>query len=212
MTSADDGPDLSGLSVQDTALAMVVINHMMDQLKPAQAALRTHAVELMAKKERVVARSPLDDSELGMITKSAPQAKAAVTDLKALYAWVRDTYPDKLEVTTVITGSATQVKDALALHAPELIDQVLTMPDWVVNELLLKSKAAEAPCGWGGEADVPGIVVTTPDGNVSVPANPTDMGEAIAALVRAGVVNLDGTVRALPAANPTTTSTEGVVQ
>lgn len=184
-------------TAKETALGMVVLKYLTDRIRPAQETLRFHAVKLLDKKERVVAKSSLDGTQLGTITKSDPKPKATITNPARVYEWVRDHYPERLDVKTQIVGSDTEVIAVLAVHAPHLIDEVLRLPEWVTHELVLKAEQAGQPVGWGGEIDVPGIEVTIPEGSVSVRLE-KEIDDAVLDLVRAGLVEIDGTVRALP--------------
>lgn len=194
---------MTDLTPQDRAvLNAAVLTWMQKQLKTGVDEARLLADGLMKKGDTISARSPLDDTKIARVSKSDPKRRALITDRAAVEAWINERYPDKLVERTEITGPMPEVLAVLRAHAPHLVTDRKSVPDWAVNELLLKAEKAGAPVGYGGELDdhaPPGIEVSTPDGVVSVTLDKANADEAIRALWDAHLVDMTG-VRQIEAA------------
>ena len=184
------------MNPKDVALAMVVLKHLMDVASRSQSTLReTVAAELDAS-DRVTAKSPVDGTILGSITKSKPKAKAFVTDPDALITWMQEHYPERVEETHFIENTNMDAAIDLLRHdmlGAELVSTELALAQYTVNEITKLSEKAGRPVGPGGELDIPGVRVDFPEGNVTVRLEP-DVHEAIVAVIQSGHVALDGTV------------------
>jgi hypothetical protein len=135
------------------------------------------------------------------VGKSKPKNRAEIESRRAVEAWILANYPGKAETKTVVIAPQADVIEVLREHAPFLLDEVTEVPDYVVNELVLKSQAAGEPVGFGGEIGdkaPPGITVSAPEGTLRVVVQ--DGGaDVVEDMWAAGVVDLDGQLVALPA-------------
>lgn len=179
------------MSKEDTALGMVALKYAMDRVKPAQDELRRQARELLGKKERVPAT--VDGEVVGTIGKSSPKKSARVTNEMALREWISEQYPELVIPRSFIEDQAAAI-EVLEEHAPHLVHTRLEVAESVVNEMLRNSEHTGTPTGPGGEADVPGITVDTPDGNVTVLMEKGNE-YLVEQMLTSGQVSLDGTVR-----------------
>jgi hypothetical protein len=175
----------------EIALGMLALKHAMDRIMPAQQELRARANELLKKKERIPIE--LDGETVGVITKSSPKKKARINDEVKLLAWMQEHYPDCIDVVAYIEDMP-KVIDALEQHAPNLVHYREVVDPTMMPKLLAAAEEVGAPIGPGGEADVPGIVVDTPDGNTSVIPDKAN-AYLIEQLFTQGRVSLDGTVQ-----------------
>ncbi len=157
---------------------------------------RAEAGKVMGQGDRTIARSPLDNSKLGAVYVNDPDRVCRITDQAALTEWMIEHYPLLTETGYEICGSDKEVIDVLFEHAPHLLRQIRRVKNDDMRELRAGAIALGAPMGPGGEADIPGIEVHTPDGVVA--CKPTETAwQSVADLYRAGRLQLDGTV--LPA-------------
>lgn len=176
---------------EEVATAMLALKHAMDRIKPAQTALRAQARELLKRKERVTVE--MDGEIVGVITKSAPNRQARVSDEAALFDWIEASYPDCIEVVPIIEDM-TKAVEALEECAPHLVQYRERVHPPTISKLLAAAEEAGAPVGPGGEADIVGITVDKPDGNVSVIPD-DENGYMVERLLTSGQVSLDGVVR-----------------
>lgn len=157
---------------------------------------RAEAGKVMGDGDRTIARSPLDNSKLGAVYVTDPDPVCRVTDQAALTEWMIEHYPLLTETGYEVCGSDREVIDVLFDHAPHLLRQVRRVKADDMRELRAGAVSLGYPMGPGGEADIPGIEVNRPDGVVA--CKPVDTAwSSVAALHRAGRLQLDGTV--LPA-------------
>lgn len=175
----------------DIALGMAAMKHAMDRIRPAQDELRARANALLKKKERIPIE--LDGETVGVITKSAPKRTARVTDGVKFLAWVAENYPEHVESAPIVEDMPKAIA-VLEEHAPHLVHYREQVAKGITFSVLDGSAKVGAPIGPGGEADVPGIVVDTPDGNTSVILD-KDNAYLIEQLFAEGRVSLDGVVR-----------------
>ncbi|MGH7743331.1 MAG: hypothetical protein ACREQ5_00715 [Candidatus Dormibacteria bacterium] len=172
-----------------------------EAVREADKAARSEAVKHLKKGDTLAVRSPIDDTKMSRVSMSDPKHVAHVADPAALDAWIRENYPDKIQETTTIVGSDTEVTQVLREHAPHLLAHATVVPGWVVNELLTISQGAGTPVGFGGECDTqapPGIKVTVPDGTLSITVDRTTGPAAFRALWDAHMFGLDGTLQLPP--------------
>lgn len=129
-------------------------------------------------------RSPLDDRKLGSIWRQDPDPEWRVTDEKALHTWLAG-QPDYLETTVEVReGCEAEALAILAEHAPHLLEDVTGIRADAVERLLEASREQ-------GEPAAPGIERIKPPGHLTVRPDKA-AGEAIEAMVKAGVISWDG--------------------
>jgi hypothetical protein len=122
----------------------------------------------MQRGDRLMARSPLDgETKIGAVTKSDPKAVAQISDKAAFEAWVAETYPDRMERDYEIIGSHQEVAAILFESAPHLLRPIVKVDPELVKQIRSDSAKLGCPIGPSGEADVPGVVVSTPEGVVA---------------------------------------------
>jgi len=187
---------MTDLSPVDRAvLNVAILTFLQKRLKDETDTIRGHASSLMKKGDTLSARSPLDDVKIARVSKSDPKKRATVTNREAVEQWVTDRHPEKLVERTEIVGPMPEVLATLRAHAPHLVADKKSVPDWAVNELLLKAEKAGQPVGYDGELDdhaPPGITVTNPDGVLSVVLDKANAESAIRAMWDAHLVDMDG--------------------
>jgi len=173
------------------ALGMLALKHAMDRIMPAQQELRARANELLKKKERIPIE--LDGETVGVITKSSPKKKARVWHDASFMAWVRETYPEQIDTVSFVENMPAAI-EVLEKHAPDLVVYREQVAETFTKYLLAIAENIGTAVGPGGELEVPGIVVDTPDGNTSVIPDKQN-AYLIEQLFRDGRVSLDGAVR-----------------
>jgi hypothetical protein len=183
------------VSPKDLALAMVVLKHLLDVASKSQASLRQNAAEELDASDRVTARSPVDGTLLGSITKSKAKPKVVVTDPDALLDWVEQHYPDRVSSVEFIDERVMDeaIGFLMAHGGSQFVSTTVSLSPYTLSEITKLSEKAGVPVGPGGELGVPGVRVDFPEGNVSVRLEP-EVHEAIVAVIQSGHVSLDGTV------------------
>jgi hypothetical protein len=193
----------AALSPRDAALLKLgVLTVLKNRVTEAERDARNVVSGLLAKGDNSTVSNPANPEQaIVEVNKSKPKSRAIVESRRDVEAWIRANYPGKTETKTVIIGSQADVVDVLREHAPFLLDKVTEIPDYVVNELVLKSQAAGEPVGFGGEIGEkapPGITVSAPEGTLRVIVQ--DGGaDIVEEMWAAGLVDLDGQLVALPA-------------
>jgi len=149
-----------------------------------------------------VAVSPLDpEQHITQVTVSAATYSAKVTSRSRADAWVVENYVEKTEEKTRIKpGFEAAALAALQDLAPYLVETVRVVPDHVIQELVLKSKLAHQPMGWGGEVGKedgpPGIEVELTSPRIVIThRNPSLIDD----LILQGVIDHEGNVLTVPA-------------
>jgi hypothetical protein len=160
---------------------------------------RAKAAAEMHRGDRVIARSPLDDAKIGAVSMSDPKAAATVTDSAALLEWMAEHYPDTVTTGYEVAASDHELVGLLFEHAPHLLRRVRKLDPKAVAEIRRYSAAVGTPIGPSGEADIPGVTVTIPAPVVSCRPDESTALPAVIALVRAGRLGLDGSLRELEA-------------
>jgi hypothetical protein len=99
--------------------------------------------------------------------------QACVEDRGAASGWVLAQYPEKAEHRVRISPEVPEreVLNVIRTHAKHMLEEVVEVPDYVLNELVAKSRQAGQPVGFGGEVGQsapPGIKVTQPDSYLTV--------------------------------------------
>ena len=149
----------------------------------------------MGKGDRLIARSPLDDTKLGAVYVTDPSPQCRITDRAALTDWMVEHYPELTETGYEVCGSDREVIDVLFEHAPHLLREIRRVKDDDMRELRGNAVALGTPIGPGSEADIPGMEVDIPDGVVACKPDPNAF-QSVMDLWRAGRLDLDGTVHA----------------
>lgn len=193
---------MNDLTPTDRAVMRLgVLTGLLVRVKAAEGKAREEVTAALGKGDAKTARSPIDDDVLIKASMSDPKDEATVIDRKAVDAWICDNYLAKTEIVTRIIGSNADVLDALREHAPFLVEDVRVVPDWAVNELVVKSAGAGEPVGYGGEMGEqapPGIKVSKPDGRLTV-SKGKNAQHALEQMWAAGLVDLDGNLREITA-------------
>lgn len=99
--------------------------------------------------------------------------QASVEDRSKAQEWVLAKYPEKAEHRIRISPEVPprEVLNVIRRHAKHMLEEVVEVPDYVLNELVQKAASAGQPIGFGGEVGEsapPGIKVTQPDSYLSV--------------------------------------------
>ncbi|WP_290055633.1 hypothetical protein [Amycolatopsis solani] len=129
-------------------------------------------------------------TRLGTASMSNPTETATITNEPALVEWARKHYPDLIEMDADIIGADDDVKAVLFQHAKHLLRPRDRLSAKLKRDILEASNRAGEPSGPGGEVDVPGVVMAAKASpHVSFLPAP-DAAEAVAELVRTGVVTL----------------------
>jgi hypothetical protein len=187
---------MSELSNNDLALQVAALKVLSDYTMEHYLKARAEANRVMKRGERLVARSPIDDTKIAVIPKSEPKRITNVVDEPALIAWMAEHYPEHIVGGTEVIGSQPEVIRVLFEHAPHLLKRVKRVSGEVLSDIKQASSALGQPIGPGAEVDIPGLEVREPDPVVS--CRPTDEALAIIKHLHAeGVLQLDGTVAAV---------------
>jgi hypothetical protein len=194
---------VTDLSPRDAALLRLgVLTVLKNRVTEAEREARSAVADYLGKGNSSTVTNPAKPEQpIVEVSKTKPKNRADIDDRRAVEGWILANYPGKAETKTVVIGSQADVIDVLREHAPFLLDEVTDVPNYVVNELVLKSQGAGEPVGFGGETGEkapPGITVSAPDGQVRV--NVHEGGaDVVEEMWAAGVVDLDGQIVALPA-------------
>jgi hypothetical protein len=181
-----DNPDL----FLKTAALKVISEFTADRYNDAR---REVAAELN-KGDRKTVRSPIGDVKVGQVWVTDPKPVCSITDRAALTDWLQAEYPAMTETGYEVIGSEAEIVAVLFEHAPHLLREVRRINPDQLRELKANCVALGQVVGPGGEADVPGLAVSEPDGVVT--CKPDAAGfQAVMELYRAGRLELDGTIR-----------------
>jgi hypothetical protein len=185
------------VSTEDLALKVGALKAIKDYATAAYDQAREEIAEAMRRGDRLTARSPLDDSKIGSVSMTDPKPVARVSDMTALTAWLSENYPDLVTDSYEVNATTDQITALVFEHRPEWLHRKQRVDPRIVQQIRERSAAVGAPVGPMGEADVPGIAVETSDPVVSCKSAPGAL-DAVAALIRADRIGLDGVARALP--------------
>lgn len=182
----------------DLALRVAALKILKDYLEACYADARADAARALKPGERLVARSPIDDTKIATVPRSDPKPVAHVVDEQALTAWMLKHYPESVMSGYKVIGSQTEVIRVLFEHAPHLLLRTQAIQLEALHEIKRASAKFGQPIGPGAELDVPGIEIRTPPAVVS--CQPVeDAFDIIRDLHDQGVLELDGTIApALP--------------
>jgi hypothetical protein len=156
---------------------------------------RAEIAATMKRGDRSMARSPIDETKIAAVNMSDPKRTVKVTDLDALTEWLTEHYPAAIVSTYKVCGSDEQIRRILFEHAPDMLRKVSGIDPEQLAELKANSLAAGQAVGPGGEADMPGITVETPDAVVSCKPDYETAMPVIRDLMARELLSLDGTIR-----------------
>lgn len=178
----------------DLALRLAALKVLKDYIEEQYAHARAEAHRTMKRGERLVARSPVDDSlKIAVVPMSDPKHVAEIVDEQAVTDWYREHYPDMVTSGYTVIGSQPEIVEVLFRHAPHLIKRKSALTLEALHELKRSSASLGQPCGPGAELDIPGVKVTLPDPVVT--CRPTEEAfDIVRDLHNQGVLELDGTV------------------
>lgn len=99
--------------------------------------------------------------------------QAELEDRSKAAGWVLAKYPEKAEHRVRISPDVAEreVLNVIRTHAKHMLEEVVEVPDYVINELVARARQAGQPIGFGGEVGKsapPGIKVTQPDSYLTV--------------------------------------------
>jgi hypothetical protein len=173
-----------------TAALKVISEFTADRYNDARA----EVAKTLNKGDRKTVRSPLGDVKVGQVWVTDPKPVCSITDRAALTDWLQANYPAMTETGYEVIGSEAEIIAVLFEHAPHLLREVRRINTDQLRELKANCVALGQVVGPGGEADVPGLAVSEPDGVVT--CKPDTAGfQAVMDLYRAGRLELDGTLR-----------------
>jgi hypothetical protein len=152
--------EITAYSNADLAYRIVLLKTLADLVNQEFREAKQLASEQLMKGESIPARTD-DDRKLGGISKSDPKPVAEIVDRDELDAWLRDQYPDKLEVSLEL-GDLGEIAAILKdLGRDDLYTVVHEIPDHLRTDALAAAKNGKP---------IPGIAVRRPDGVVSARA------------------------------------------
>lgn len=143
-------------------------------------------------------RSPLDESPLGYVQRTDPAVEWRITDEQALRAHLADEFPGTVEtryelaVPGVGTVSLTPFDELVVVlleHAAHMLTEVRQVTADAITAALTATKES-------GSAVGPGISRVRPGGELRVVAD-KNASAAITRMVHAGLIEWDGTPRAI---------------
>lgn len=178
-------------------LAAAVATALAKMVKAAGDEARANADGILDEGASVTLYSPLG-AKLGKALVTDPEASAVVTDRNLLNSWLVRAYPDQVETVEAISPDFDAVMAVLEEHAPELIVRITRPIDRMIPDVLAASSEAGVPMGPDGELDVPGVAVNKKPGVLHIRLDPKTAPQAVADMWAAGLIALDGTLRALP--------------
>lgn len=180
----------------DTSLPVTFLKVLSEYMADRYDEERAKQAAAMNRGDRVTARDPRDGSKLSAVTLTDPSSKVTVTSLTELTQWMVDNYLELTESVSRIIGSEAEVKDVLFRHAPELLRPTRQIRPDALRELKAACVTLGQVMGPGGETEVPGLAVTTPDAVLQCRPVADSLSKLLA-LFREGHIEIDGTVRPL---------------
>lgn len=180
----------------DLALTVTFLKVLSEYMADRYDEERAKQTAGMNRGDRVTARDPRDGSKLSAVTLTDPNTKVTVTSLTELTQWMVDNYVELTESVSRVIGSEAEVKAVLFQHAPELLRSTRRITADALRELKAACATLGQVMGPGGETEVPGLEVTTPDAVLQ--CRPVeDSLPRLLSLFREGHIEIDGTVRPL---------------
>jgi hypothetical protein len=180
------------VNTRDLALRALVTKCVADVAANAIRERRTELAEALTNGDRINVSAPDDAvTDLGHVLRTKPKGVAVVTDVAALTKWMTVNYPDRVQnVTTIPPSNLGKAIQILRECAPYILADVTTIMDWAESEILKCTVKAKAPCGPGGELDIPGVTYQPPGPGVITVRLSDDGPAEIERLWRAGRVDL----------------------
>lgn len=175
-------------NLDEAGLRVAALKVVSDYTKECYDLARAEMEQHLAKGDRRMVRTP-DGVKLAAVSMTDPDAKARVVDRPAFERWAAEHYPKQMDRGYEICGSEKEVKAVLFEHAPHLLRETQSAARLEKATLAASAKLG-VPVGPGGEADVPGIEVTHPDGVVACRADEDALAHVIA-LFRDGRLTLE---------------------
>lgn len=155
---------------------------------------RAEQTTRMRRGDRLTARDPRDDGKIASLSYTDPKPVVEV-NLPVLTEWVAAEYPALCDtVTEIAPGMEQVVHQVLFEHRPDLLVQRTRIAPDALREMRAACASLGRVMGPGGETDVPGLSVRTPEGHLSC-RFADDAEERVISLVREGRVQIDGTMR-----------------
>lgn len=156
------------MSNEQLALRVAILKVLTDFTAQLYKEVRAEIAPVMARGDRLMARSPLDaNTKLGAVTLTDPKPVARVTDRAAFEAWVTENYPGSIERDYEIIGSHQEVAAVLWENAPQLLKPIKKVDPGLEAQIRTDSQKLGAPIGPNGEADVAGVSMFTPEAMVT---------------------------------------------
>lgn len=181
--------------MNDLLLSVAALKVLSDLTKERYDEMRARAEAQLEAGDRRVVRSPVDGAKIGEVYRSDPKSVPVVTDDEALTEWMVAHYRDQTETKYDVIGTHEQVVAVLFEHAPRLLKPRRVVKQVARQRLIQDATVLRQPVGPGGEVDVPGIEFVQ-NSNSYVACKPdTDAVLAIFQLHRAGLLDLDGTIK-----------------
>lgn len=183
-------------TLDDLALRAAVLNVLKGRVTQAEKDTKETIARMFRAGGNVKVVSPVDGKPIATVTKAVDTRRAVVVARGDLDEWVSTHYPEKVEtVTGVDPAQVGDLLDYLRENAPWFIQETRRVPDWVVNELVVKSTEVGEVVGWGGECgeNAPaGIEVVTAQGTVRVTIDKNGGAELVDQLWADGAIDFDG--------------------
>lgn len=172
-------------------LRLAALKVVSDYTKKCYDLARAEAAAQMERGDRRIAR--VDSEKLGAVSKTDPKPVALIGDEAAFTEWLLANYPDSVAYDLDIIGSDQEVKAVLFEHAPQLVrSKKVPSPD-LVRRIKNDSAQLGVPIGPSGEAEIPGLTVSQPDGDVRCKPDEGALATVIH-LFRAGKLDLESLV------------------
>jgi hypothetical protein len=185
------------VTTEDLVLRVGALKAIKEYVNVAYDQAREEIAAVMRRGDRLTARSPLDDTKIGSVSLTDPKPVARVSDMAALTVWLVENYPDLVADVYEVNATDEQVRALVFEHKPEWLTRKQRVDPRVLQQIRERSATAGEAVGPTGELDVPGVAVETPAPVVT--CRPTaDALDAVAALIRADRLGLDGVIRSLP--------------
>lgn len=174
----------------DEVLRTAALKVVADYAQSCYNQARAEMAATMEKGDRLTARSPLDGSKLGSVSKTDPKPVALITDEKAFTEWMLANYPDSVAYDFDVIGGDQEVKAVLFEHAPELLRRKTIPSPELVKRIRHDSIQLGTPIGPNGEAEIDGLEVKIPEGDVRCRPEEGAL-VAVIELFRAGRLSLE---------------------
>lgn len=177
------------------ALKVAALKVLSDRATDAYNRARQEIATTMERGDRLQVRSPIDKTKIGPVYMTDPKPQALVTDERDLLDWYEENHPELVETVLEPSGSDAEINAVLAVHAPHLLREKRRISVAAMRELRARSIDLGQPVGPGGELDVPGLAVATPDGVVACKPDPETALPAVIELYRSGQLDLATVLR-----------------